>query len=158
MFRLSRWLCHGNIQFFALIQHVVPLCLQWPLAQLFDAAWESNLGQCSVYLFWFLWFLSIKKINISKYISNATWTPVHNDGISKAKGGKYHCTIDLLFDLFGLVCFANKNKNRQLSYSWFQRGQTGSQWYSNTSPFSIPWRKLLLGPGKCNNKMKKKSY
>ncbi len=24
--------------------------------------------------------------------------------------GKYHCTIDLLFDLFELVCFANKNK------------------------------------------------
>ena len=23
--------------------------------------------------------------------------------------GKYHCTIDLLFDWFGLVCFANKN-------------------------------------------------
>jgi hypothetical protein len=24
--------------------------------------------------------------------------------------GKYHCTFDLLFDWFGLVCFANKNK------------------------------------------------
>ncbi len=23
--------------------------------------------------------------------------------------GKYHCTVDLLFDRFGLVCFANKN-------------------------------------------------
>ncbi len=53
--------------------------------------------------------------------------------------GKYHCTIDLLFDWFGLVCFANKNKNRQLSYSWFQTIQTGGQWYSDTSPFSIPW-------------------
>jgi ankyrin repeat protein len=31
--------------------------------------------------------------------------------------GKYHCTIDLLFDWFGLVCFGNKNKNCQLSYS-----------------------------------------
>jgi hypothetical protein len=31
--------------------------------------------------------------------------------------GKYHCTTDLLFDWFGLVCFANKNKNCQLSYS-----------------------------------------
>ena len=27
------------------------------------------------------------------------------------KRGKYHCTIDLLFDWFGLACFANKNKN-----------------------------------------------
>ncbi len=31
--------------------------------------------------------------------------------------GKYHCTVDLLFDWFGLVCFANINKNCQLSYS-----------------------------------------
>ncbi len=53
--------------------------------------------------------------------------------------GKYHCTVDLLFDRFGLVCFANKNKKRQLSYSWFQTSQTGGQWYSDTSPFSIPW-------------------
>ncbi len=26
------------------------------------------------------------------------------------KGGKYHCTIDLLLDWFGLVCFANEKK------------------------------------------------
>jgi hypothetical protein len=31
--------------------------------------------------------------------------------------GKYHCTIDLLFDWFGLFFSANKNKNCQLSYS-----------------------------------------
>jgi hypothetical protein len=37
--------------------------------------------------------------------------------------GKYHCTIDLLLDWFGLVCFANKNKNFKLSYSWFQTSQ-----------------------------------
>ena len=29
--------------------------------------------------------------------------------------GKYHCTVDLLFDWFGLVCFANKNKYCQLT-------------------------------------------
>ncbi len=60
-------------------------------------------------------------------------------------------TIDLLFDWFGLVCFANKNKKCLLSYSWFQTSQTGGQWYSDTSPFSIPcsipgnakWRERL---------------
>jgi len=56
--------------------------------------------------------------------------------------GKYHCTVDLLFDWFGLVCFANKNKNCPLSYSWFQTSQTGGQWYSDTSPFSIPWTRV----------------
>ncbi len=30
---------------------------------------------------------------------------------------KYHCTIDLLFDWFELVCFANKNKYCQLANS-----------------------------------------
>ncbi len=30
---------------------------------------------------------------------------------------KYHCTVDLLFDWFGIVCFTNKNKTCQLSYS-----------------------------------------
>ncbi len=44
-----------------------------------------------------------------------------------------------LFDWFELVCFANKNKNCQLSYSWFQTSQTGGQQYSDISPFSIPW-------------------
>jgi hypothetical protein len=33
------------------------------------------------------------------------------------KEGTYHCTVDLQFDWFGLVCFANKNKNCKLSYS-----------------------------------------
>jgi hypothetical protein len=27
--------------------------------------------------------------------------------------GEYHCTVDLLFDWFGLACFANKSKNCQ---------------------------------------------
>jgi hypothetical protein len=43
---------------------------------------------------------------------------------------KYQCTIDLLFDCFGWVCFANKNKICQLSYSWFQTSQTGGQQYN----------------------------
>jgi hypothetical protein len=45
-----------------------------------------------------------------------------------------------LTGLVGLVCFANKNKNCKLSFSWFQTSQTGGQWYSVTSPFSIPRR------------------
>jgi hypothetical protein len=55
----------------------------------------------------------------------------------------YHCTVDLLFDLFGLACFANKNKNCQLCYSWFQTSPTGGQLYSDTCPFSIPWLNSL---------------
>jgi hypothetical protein len=43
---------------------------------------------------------------------------------------KYHFTIDLLFDWFGIVCFANKNKHCQLPYSRFQTSQTGGQLYS----------------------------
>jgi hypothetical protein len=59
------------------------------------------------------------------------------------KRGKYPCTFDLLFDWFGFVCFANRNKNYQKSYSRFQTSQTGGQWYSDTSPFSIPWNVVI---------------
>ncbi len=40
--------------------------------------------------------------------SKSIWSK--DQGILKVKG-KYHRTIDLLFDWFLLVCFANKNKN-----------------------------------------------
>ncbi len=54
------------------------------------------------------------------------------------KGGSI--TVPLTSCLTGLdKCFANKNKNCQLSYSWFQTSQTGGQRYSDTSSFSIPW-------------------
>ncbi len=53
------------------------------------------------------------------------WTRTLNQGI--LLGGKYHCTVDLLFDSFGLACFAKKKF--QSSYSLFQTSQTGVQWY-----------------------------
>ncbi len=53
--------------------------------------------------------------------------------------GKYHCTVDLLFDWFGIsfvtaefFCFYWQNRLIQTS-------QTGGPWYSDTSPLSIPW-------------------
>jgi hypothetical protein len=38
IFKLSRWLCQDNVfvSIFALVQHVVTLCLLWLLAQLFQ--------------------------------------------------------------------------------------------------------------------------
>ncbi len=66
--------------------------------------------------------------------------------------GKYHFTIDLLFDWFGLVCFANKNKNCQLPYIWFQTSETGGQQHSDTSPLSIPCFYSLTHV--CNDEMK----
>jgi hypothetical protein len=52
--------------------------------------------------------------------------------------------MDLLFDWFGLVCFPNKNKNCQLSHSWFQTSQTGCQRYSDTSPLVFPGWAIYL--------------
>jgi hypothetical protein len=40
--------------------------------------------------------------------------------------------------------FSNKNKNCQLSYSWFLTSETGGPWYSDTSHFSIPWLGIYL--------------
>jgi len=69
--------------------------------------------------------------------------------------GKYHCTIELLFDWFILVCFTNKNKNCQWSYSWFQTSQAGGQRYSDASPFSIPCLACWVTPCDCLLKAKK---
>ncbi len=61
-----------------------------------------------------------------------------HQGILKGGGVSLYCWSPV-FGKFGLVCFANKNKNCQLSYSWFKTIQTGGQQYSDTPPFSIPW-------------------
>jgi len=76
-----------------------------------------------------------KVVKSNVIVSIVAVLPQHRLGNTK---GGHHCTIDLLFDQFGLVCFAIKNKNGQLS-SWFQTSRTGGLRYSVTSPFSIPW-------------------
>jgi hypothetical protein len=52
---------------------------------------------------------------------------------------KYHCTIDLLFDWFGISCMTTDNFCFYLQNRLIQTSQTGGQWYSDTSPLSIPW-------------------
>jgi hypothetical protein len=54
------------------------------------------------------------------------------------KGEKYHCTIDLLFDWFGISCMTADNFCFYLQNRLIETSQTGGQWYSDTSPFSIP--------------------
>ncbi len=54
------------------------------------------------------------------------------------KRWKYYYTIDLLFDWFGLSCVKTDNFCFNLQNRLIQTSQTGGQWYSDTSPFSIP--------------------
>jgi len=51
----------------------------------------------------------------------------------------YHCTVDLLFDWFGISCMTTDNFCFHLQNRLLQTSQTGGQQYSDTSPFSIPW-------------------
>jgi hypothetical protein len=65
------------------------------------------------------------------------------------KGGKYHCSIDLLFDWFGIGCMAIDIFCSYLQNRFIQTGQTGGQLYSDTSPFSVscsgaPLKRRLL--------------
>ncbi len=53
--------------------------------------------------------------------------------------GKYNCTVDPLFDLIGIRCMTTDNFCFYLQNKLIQTSQTGGQWYSDTSPFSIPW-------------------
>jgi len=52
---------------------------------------------------------------------------------------KYHCTVDLLLDWFGISCMTTDNFCFNLQNRLIQTSQTGGQWYSDTYPFSIPW-------------------
>jgi hypothetical protein len=53
------------------------------------------------------------------------------------KGGKYNCTVDLLFDWFGISCMTTEYffylQNRPI-----QTSQTGGQWYSDGPPLLFP--------------------
>ncbi len=56
--------------------------------------------------------------------------------------GKYHCTVDLLFDWFQISYMTTDNFCFYLQNRLIQTSQTGGQRYSVTSPFSIPCLKL----------------
>jgi hypothetical protein len=60
------------------------------------------------------------------------------------KGGKYHCTIDLLFDWFGISSMTTDNFCFYLQNRQIQASQTEGQWYSDTFPFSISVHVFLL--------------
>ncbi len=55
------------------------------------------------------------------------------------KGGKYDCTVKLLFDWFGISCMTTDIFCIYLQNRLIQTSQTGGQQYSDTSSFSIPW-------------------
>jgi hypothetical protein len=59
--------------------------------------------------------------------------------------GKYHCTVDLLFDWFGISCMTTDNFCFYLQNRQIQTSQAGGQWYSDTFPFSIPWLEWASG-------------
>jgi hypothetical protein len=70
-------------------------------------------------------------LSLSTVVTTCTTS---NQGILK---GKYHCTIDLLFDWFGISCMTTDTFCFYLQNRLFQSSQTGGQWYSDTSPLSI---------------------
>ncbi len=43
---------------------------------------------------------------------------------------KYHCTVDLLFDWFGISCMTTHNCCFYLQNRLFRTSQTEGQWYS----------------------------
>ncbi len=65
------------------------------------------------------------------------------EGAGNTKRGKYHCTVDLLFDWFGISCMTTDNFNFYLQNILMQTSQTGGQWYNDTSPYTIPCREYF---------------
>jgi hypothetical protein len=58
--------------------------------------------------------------------------------------GKYHCTVDLLYDWFVISCMTIDIFCFYLQNRLIQTSQMGGQWYSDTSPFSIPFSDIPL--------------
>ncbi len=52
--------------------------------------------------------------------------------------GEYHCTVDLLFDKFGISSMTTENFRFYLQKRLIQTGQTGVQLYSDTTPSVFP--------------------
>jgi hypothetical protein len=58
------------------------------------------------------------------------------------KRGKYHCTVDLLFDWFGISSTTTDNFCFYMQKRLIQTSQTGGQRYSDISPFKILCHKI----------------
>ncbi len=91
-------------------------------------------------LFWIWRLFGTTFWKIRQFFSNLLVTLLPVDSHSREYWrGKYHCTIDLLFDWFGMNYMITDNFWFYLQNRLFQTSQTGGQQYSDTSPFSIPW-------------------
>ncbi len=99
-------------------------------------------------LHWRFWDYFTKKISNDEYL---TKRPTNMLSSISLRGGrriiavireysrrKYHCTIVLLFDWFGISCMTTDNFCLYLQNRLVQTSQTGGQWYSDTSSFSVP--------------------
>jgi hypothetical protein len=60
------------------------------------------------------------------------------------KRGKYHCTVDLLFERFGISCMTTDNFCFYVQNRLIQTSQTGGQWYSDNSPLVFPGVTLVV--------------
>ncbi len=88
-----------------------------------------------VLLYW------VSQISPSCWVS-LCWISWRRNGdrlVRKYYRGTYYCTIDLMFDWFGISCMTTDNFCVYLQNRPVQTSQTGGQWYSDTSHFSIPW-------------------
>jgi hypothetical protein len=67
MFSQSKLLSQGNVYvlIFAFVHNVVPLSVQWPLAQLFPADWAGGMG--AVFTLFFLRYPCLNFICISNF-------------------------------------------------------------------------------------------
>ncbi len=70
------------------------------------------------------------------YIAACSKNSKHNDASVNTKGGGI--TVPS-FDWFGISCMTTDNFGFYLQNRLIQTSQTGGQWYSDTSPISIPW-------------------
>ncbi len=117
--------------------------INWRDFEMFE--WSSLLCFRSLLLLLFISLLSLLLCLLTAWLANigrafcAAAETKHIRLNREYLGGKYLCTVDLLFDWFGISCMTTDNFCFYLQKRQIQSSQTGGQWYSDTSPFSIPW-------------------
>jgi len=113
-------------------------------AEIEQLKWLNKSSRTSFYMTWY--FTKPRNVLCALHSWNCEYRlrglPSHYSTKQGILKGKYHCTVDLLFDWFGISCMTTDNFCFYLQNRIIQTSQTGGQLYSDISPFSIPCTKF----------------
>jgi len=98
---------------------------------------DFNFG-CFLFRRLFFFSSAVIKVNSSIKLNLPFVRAIRKDTPGNSKEGSITVPLTSWFDWFGISCMTTDNFCFYLQNRLFQTSKTGGQWYSDTSPFSIP--------------------